>query len=211
MSVLERAIQDSEQSSSEQQPSGAKSVYSNDGGAAGKALLKNVSGFSVDFGPGRKDILNFTNQLSVMVKAGISLPDALESIAAQMEKPKFKTIIVDLKNRIESGQSFSQALSEHSDVFSNLFINMVAAAEVSGSLSSMLEQLAGYLDQESETRSQVVGAMVYPIIIAVMAISVTLFLLVFVLPRFLEVFAGNEHLLPTPTRIIMATCGFVRG
>ena len=212
MSVLERALQGSEErNSSDQQLSGAQSVYSSEGSAAGKALLKNVSGFRVDFGPGRKDILNFTNQISVMVKAGISLPDALESIAAQMEKPRFKGIIVDLKNRIESGQSFSQALSEHSDVFSNLFINMVAAAEVSGSLSSMLEQLAGYLDQESETRSQVVGAMVYPIIIAVMAISVTLFLLVFVLPRFLEVFAGNEHLLPTPTRIIMATSGFVRG
>jgi type IV pilus assembly protein PilC len=163
-----------------------------------------------EMGPSRKDILNFTNQLAVMIRAGISLQDSLESIGSQMQKEKFKVIVMDLKNRIEGGQSFSQALSEHSDVFSNLYINMVAAAEVSGSLSSMLQQLAEYLDQEGDTRSQVIGAMVYPIIIACMAIFTTLFLLMFVLPRFLTVFAGREELLPAPTKIIMALSGFLR-
>ena len=146
-----------------------------------------------------------------MIRAGISLQDSLESIAEQMEKEKFKLIIFDLKNRIESGQSFSQALSEHSDIFSELYINMVAAAEVSGSLSKMLQKLAEYLDSEAETRSQVRGAMVYPIIIAVMAVSVTIFLLCFVLPRFTAIFAGKEHLLPGPTKALMATSAFMRG
>jgi type IV pilus assembly protein PilC len=161
-------------------------------------------GFRIDFGPSRKDILNFSNQLAVMIRAGISLQDALESIGSQIDKLKFRTVVLDLKTRIESGQSFSQALAEHPDVFTNLYINMIAAAEISGSMSSMLQQLVEYLDQEADTRNQVISAMVYPIIIATMAVTCVTFLLTFVLPRFLTVFAGKEHLLPAPTKIIMA-------
>jgi type IV pilus assembly protein PilC len=176
-----------------------------------KAAWQQVSQFKVEFGPSRKDILNFTNQLAVMVRAGISLQDSLESIGEQNENTKFKVIIFDLKNRIEAGQSFSQALAEHPQTFTDLYINMVAAAEISGSLSSMLQKLAEYLDSEAETRSQVKGAMVYPIIIATMAVTVTIFLLCFVLPRFTAIFAGKERLLPAPTKALMATSAFLRG
>lgn len=170
-----------------------------------------IKHFKVEGGPNRKDILNFTKQLSIMIKAGISLQDSLESIAEQNNKVKFKIIISDLKSRIESGESFSQALSEYPNVFSDLYINMVAAAEVSGSLSKMLQKLSEYLDAEADTRSQVRGAMVYPVIIAVFAVLVTIFLLCFVLPRFTAIFAGKEHLLPAPTKGLMATSAFVRG
>ena len=166
-------------------------------------------GFRVEFGPSKKDILNFTNQLAVMVRAGISLQDGLESIGSQIEKEKFRYVVLDLKNRIEGGQSFSQALAEHPEVFNNLYINMVAAAEISGSMSSMLQQLVEYLDQEAETRSQVISAMVYPGIIATMAVTCVTFLLTFVLPRFLTVFAGKEDLLPGPTKVIMALSGIM--
>ncbi|MHC4116890.1 MAG: type II secretion system F family protein [Planctomycetota bacterium] len=173
--------------------------------------LQSLRQFRVEFGPGAKDILSFTNQLAVMVRAGISLQDSLESIAGQTENQKFKVIIFDLKNRIEAGQSFSQALAEHPQVFTDLYVNMVGAAEISGSLSGMLQKLAEYLDSEAETRSQVRGAMVYPIIIATMAVLVTVFLLCFVLPRFTAIFAGKEHLLPTPTKVLMASSAFLRG
>ena len=171
---------------------------------------KRSQSFRIEFGPSNKDILNFTNQLAVMVRAGISLQDSLESIAAHIENQRFAAIITDLKDKIEAGRSFSQALAEHPQVFSNLYINMVAAAEVSGSLSSMLQKLAEYLDQETETRSQIKGAMIYPIIIAVMAVLVTIFLLCFVLPRFTAIFAGKEHLLPRPTKVLMASSAFLR-
>ncbi|MCK4999880.1 MAG: type II secretion system F family protein, partial [Anaerohalosphaera sp.] len=174
-----------------------------------KTALQKVLSFSVETGPNRKDILNFTTQISVMIRAGISLQEALESIASQVEKKKFKVILTDVKDRIEAGQSFSQALAEHPKVFTNLYINMVAAAEISGSLSSMLDKLASYLDDEAETRAQVIGAMVYPIIIATMAVSSVTFLLIFVLPRFLVVFEGKEHLLPATTKGIMAVSTFM--
>lgn len=175
------------------------------------SAMQKLHSFRFEFGPSRKDILSFTNQLAVMVRAGISLQDSLVSIADQVENRKFNSVITDIKKRIEAGQSFSQALAEHQQVFSNLYINMVAAAEVSGSLSDMLQKLAEYLDQETETRSQIKGAMVYPIIIATMAVTVTTFLLCFVLPRFTAIFAGKERLLPLPTKILMASSAFLRG
>jgi type IV pilus assembly protein PilC len=174
-------------------------------------IWEKIKNFKVEGGPNRKDILNFTKQLSIMIRAGISLQDSLESIGEQINKEKFKVIVLDLKSRIESGESFSQALSEYPGIFSDLYINMVAAAEVSGSLSNMLQKLSEYLDSEADTRSQVRGAMVYPVIIAVMAVSVTVFLLCFVLPRFTAIFAGKEHLLPTPTIVLMSTSAFMRG
>jgi type IV pilus assembly protein PilC len=174
-------------------------------------VITRLRNFSVDFGPSRKDVLNFSNQLAVMIKAGIGIHDALEAISEQMDNPRFKKIILAIKNDVESGQSLSTALSKYPDVFSNLYVNMMAAAEISGSLASMLEQLAHYLDQEAETRSQVRGAMVYPCIILFMAITVTIFLLTFVLPRFTAIFAGKEQYLPTPTKMIMAISGFLRG
>ncbi len=177
---------------------------------ADNSMMGKLRGFRVEFGPSRKDILHFTSQLAVMIRAGISLQDALEGIGSQCDNMKFKAVLRDLKLRIEEGNSFSQALAEHPQVFNNLYINMVAAAEASGSLSDMLQKLAEYLDQETETRSQVKGAMVYPVIIAVMAIAVTVFLLCFVLPRFTMIFRGKEALLPTPTKVLMASSAFLR-
>jgi len=187
-----------------------ENVRSSAESGANASFSDKLKGFRVEFGPSRKDILHFTSQLAVMIRAGISIQDALEGIGGQQENQKFKAVIQDLKTRIVEGNSFSQALAEHPEIFSNLYINMVAAAEASGSLSDMLQKLAEYLDEEAETRSQVKSAMVYPVIIAVMAVSVTVFLLCFVLPRFTAIFRGKEHLLPMPTIILMATSAFLR-
>lgn len=214
MAPLEQTLVDSQKQTSDSRPKPQAlrtEVITHPDAGAEQTLLKKIMNFSVEFGPSRKDILNFTNQLAVMIKAGIGLPEALESIGEQIDKKKFKAIVVDLKEQIEAGQSFSQALGKHIDVFGNLYVNMVAAAEICGSMSSMLQRLVEYLDREAQTRSQVIGAMIYPMIIAVMAVTTTLFLLMFVLPRFLIVFAGKEHLLPAPTKIIMAASGFMRG
>ncbi|HPC96616.1 MAG TPA: type II secretion system F family protein [Sedimentisphaerales bacterium] len=199
------------QSTGSQVAASSRHSYSQaEGPAAGGSLLDKMKAFRIEFGPSRKDILHFTSQLAVMVRAGISLQDALQGICEQSDNVRFQSILRDLKLRIEEGNSFSQALAEHPQVFTNLYVNMVAAAEASGSLSDMLQKLAEYLDQEAETRSQVKSAMVYPIIIAVMAVSVTAFLLCFVLPRFTAIFAGKEHLLPAPTLALMATSHFLR-
>ncbi|MHC4990396.1 MAG: type II secretion system F family protein [Planctomycetota bacterium] len=154
-------------------------------------------------GPSQKDILDFTTQLAVMVRAGISLRASLEGIADQVTNPKFRTILMQIKADIESGKQFSEAIQRYPKLFGPLYVNMVRASEMSGAFAKMLDRIAAYITQQLETRKMVVGASIYPGMIATMAIGVTAFLLTFVLPRFAGIFAGKEEFLPWPTKFLM--------
>ncbi|MEM8834380.1 MAG: type II secretion system F family protein [Planctomycetota bacterium] len=153
--------------------------------------------------PNLKNVLDFTTQLAVMVRAGIGLRSALEGIAEQTEQYKFKKIINGLKTDVESGKQFSEALGRHPKLFNPLYVNMVRASEMSGSFGTMLDRIASYTSQQIETRKMVVGAMIYPGVIATMAVGVTVFLLTFVLPKFAGVFEGKEDALPWTTTFLM--------
>lgn len=179
------------------------------GSARGKSLGDTLKALNYTSGPSQKDVLSFTTQLSVMVRAGISLRQALDGIADQVENPKFQQILYQIKQDVESGKPFSEALAKHPKLFGPLYINMVRASEMSGSFSQMLDRIAAYLSQEIETRQMVVGAMIYPSVIASLAVGATIFLLTFVLPRFADVFAGKEAALPWPTLFLMALSGFM--
>ena len=161
-------------------------------------------------GPRPKDVLAFTEQLLVMVQAGISVRSAVEGIAGQIENRKFREIITQIKTDLEAGSSFSEALARYPKVFPPLYTNMVRASELSGNFAETLERISEYLDNSIETRSMVIGAMIYPTIIAGMAISTSIFLLAFVVPKYAGLFAGKEHLLPVPTKILMVTSEFMR-
>jgi len=176
-----------------------------------ETLLQKLAAFKVELGPSSKDILNFTSQLAVMIKAGISIRAALESIAEQIENKKFRRILEQVRQDVEGGKQFSEALSRYPKVFTPLYINMVKASELSGSFAEMLERIVEYLNQQMETRAMVRGAMIYPIIIGVMAVSTTVFLLTFVLPKFVVIFQGKEALLPVPTKIILGLSAALRG
>ena len=154
----------------------------------------------LSFGPGQRDVQTFTNQLAVMIRAGISIRAAIEGISEQVANPKFKEILIQMRKDVEGGKQFSEALMRHPKVFSPLYVNMVKASELSGGFSKMLDKISGYLIQQIETGSQVRGAMIYPGIIGTMAVGVTIFLLTFVLPRFLVIFKGKEAALPAPTQ-----------
>jgi type IV pilus assembly protein PilC len=160
-------------------------------------------------GPSQKDILDFTTQLAVMIRAGISLRAALDGIADQTSNPKFKKILTSIKNDVESGKQFSEAIAKYPKLFNPLYINMVRASEMAGSFATMLDRIAAYIGQQLETKKMVVGASIYPGIIASMAIGVTVFLLTFVLPRFESVFAGKEAILPWPTVFLMGASDFL--
>lgn len=179
-------------------------------GSKAKSSLSSLLNFSVSTGPGLKDVANFTNQLAVMIKAGISIRAALEAISDQTENPKFKQILTQIKKDVESGKPFSEALAKYPKVFSPLYINMVKASELSGSFGHMLERIVEYLNSQLETKQMVVGAMVYPAIIFFMAIGTTIFLLVFVVPQFVSIFKGKEHILPGPTIVLLFLSAFLR-
>jgi type IV pilus assembly protein PilC len=161
------------------------------------------------FGPSQKDVQGFTSQLAVMIRAGISLRAAVEGIGDQIVNPKFKVMLNQMKKDLESGKQFSDALMRYPKVFSPLYVNMVKASELSGGFSKMLDRIAVYLTQQIETRSMVIGAMIYPGIIGTMAIGTTVFLLTFVLPRFMTIFKGKEAALPGPTKLLLAISNFM--
>ncbi len=172
-------------------------------------LSHRLKGLNYTSGPSQRDILNFTTQLAVMVRAGIALRSAIEGIAEQTENPRFKQLLLSIKQDVESGKQFSEALAKHPKQFNALYVNMVRASEMSGSFSRMLERIAAYLNQQLETRAMVVGAMIYPAVIGTLAVFVTIFLLTFVLPRFAAVFEGKEAALPWPTKFLMGLSGFM--
>jgi type IV pilus assembly protein PilC len=174
----------------------------------GKAARKAVS-LNVQFGPSAKDIRNFTSQLAVMIRAGISIRAAVEGITEQAVNPKFKRMLNQMKADVEGGKQFSEALARYPKTFSPLYINMVKASELSGGFSRMLDRIADYLTDQLETRGMVVGAMIYPAIIGTMAIGTTIFLLIFVLPRFMVIFKGKEAILPAPTKALLAISNFM--
>ena len=179
------------------------------GGRSARSLKETLNALNYTSGPSQKDVLNFTTQLAVMVRAGISLRQALDGIAEQSENPKFQKILYGIKQDVESGKPFSEALAKYPKLFGPLYINMVRASEMSGSFSQMLDRIATYLAQQIETRAMVIGAMIYPGVIASMAIGVTIFLLTFVLPKFADVFAGKEAAMPWPTIFLMNLSSFM--
>jgi type IV pilus assembly protein PilC len=173
------------------------------------ATRRQVGNLSFSLGPSARDVQNFTSQLAVMIRAGISIRAAVEGIAEQTPNPVFKRMLGQVRADLESGKQFSEALLRFPRCFSPLYVNMVRASELSGGFSRMLDRIANYLTQQIETRSQVVGAMIYPGIIGTMAVGTTVFLLTFVLPRFMVIFKGKEAALPTPTRLLLALSNFM--
>jgi len=177
--------------------------------AAADSFAEKLKALNQGTGPTPRDVLNFTTQLAVMIRAGISLRAAIEGIAEQTDNIKFRNILIRIKQDVESGKQFSEALSKHPKLFNPLYINMVRASEMSGSFSQMLDRIAVYLAQQIETRAMVIGAMIYPGVIAGLAVTVTIFLLTFVLPKFAAVFAGKEEALPWPTKFLMGLSAFM--
>jgi len=191
-----------------QSPGTVAALYSQHGAAqAGQPEDAQQRGsiLTVQFG-GRvtqRDVLALTRQLSVMIKAGISITEALESMAVQTSNPKLRKLMNQLHDDVEAGKPFSEAVAAHPNVFSTLYINMIRASELSGSFSHILNRIAEYLTHQIETRNQVKAAMIYPMIIGGMAVSTTVFMLTFVLPKFVMLFKGKEALLPLPTKILL--------
>ena len=165
--------------------------------------------FSMPFISGKKkikieDLVIFSRQLATMVDAGIPLVGALDILGEQIENKTFAAVIVDIRNDVETGSSFSEGLAKHKEVFSQLFINMVRAGETSGMLDEILDRLALYLEKTSSLQRKIKSALVYPAVVSSMAIAITLLLLLKVIPVFKGIFEGFGAQLPRPTMILIA-------
>jgi type IV pilus assembly protein PilC len=159
---------------------------------------------------GAKDIVLFSRQLSTLVSAGVALVSGLNILQEQMENPAFKTVVNKVKEDIEAGLSIADALKKHPSSFSDLYVAMIRAGEVGGILDTILDRLSAYLEASEELRHKVKGAMMYPMVVSVIAGAVTVFLLVGVIPTFKEIFQSFGAELPLPTRIVIGISEFLQ-
>lgn len=151
----------------------------------------------------RKEIIQISNQLSIMIETGVTLPEALDCIAHQSSNPRMKRLMQDISQQVQSGSDFSSALARHPRSFPVLFIALIRAGEKSGMLPKMLNRGNTYLRDEAEILRKVRGALTYPGIMFGFAVMTTLALLVFVLPRFTALYASKKAALPLPTQVLM--------
>lgn len=149
------------------------------------------------------DLVVFSRQLATMVDAGIPLVGALDILGEQMDNKAFGSIILTIRNDVETGSSLSEAIGKHKKVFSPLFVNMVKAGESSGMLDEILDRLAEYLEKTSALQKKVTSALVYPAVVSGMALAITLLLLLKVIPIFKTIFDGFGAKLPTPTMVLI--------
>ncbi len=157
-----------------------------------------------------KDIVIFTRQFSTMIDAGLPLVQGLNILADQSENSTFKKILKEVTRDVEGGATLAEALSKHPKVFDNLFVNLVAAGEVGGILDTILQRLATYIEKAEKLKSQIKGAMTYPIVVVGVAILVIAVILIFVIPVFQEMFEGFGKSLPVPTQIVVAMSDFMK-
>ena len=160
------------------------------------------------------DLVLFTRQLSTMIEAGISLVQALTALYDQCDPKRQKNlrnIISDVTTRVQGGETFHESIAKHPRVFDRLFVSMVKAGEHGGLLAEILDRLAGFLEASARLRKKIKSAMTYPVIVICIAMAITTFLIVKVVPIFGEIFADFGSKLPAPTQFLIDLSDFMRG
>ena len=157
-----------------------------------------------------KDILVFTKQFATMIDAGLPLVQCLDILANQMDNAAFKKVVLAIKTKVESGSTFADALKDHPKVFDELFVQLCAAGEIGGILDTILNRLAVYREKAEKLKRKVKGAMIYPIIVIIVAIGVTALLLLKVTPVFAKMFTDFGSALPGPTQLVVDLSDWLR-
>jgi type IV pilus assembly protein PilC len=152
----------------------------------------------------------FTRQFATMIDAGLPLVQCLDILSKQQENKTFKKILLDVKERVESGSTFAEALARNPKAFDELYVNLVAAGEVGGILDTILNRLAAYIEKALKLKKQVKSAMTYPTTIIGIAVIVISVILVFVIPAFEKMFADFGGELPMPTQIVINISNFIQ-
>ncbi|MEW6054514.1 MAG: type II secretion system F family protein [Nitrospirota bacterium] len=158
-----------------------------------------------------KDIVVFTRQFATMIDAGLPLVQALDILSNQVENKVLGKSLQQIKTDVESGATYADALKKHPRIFSELYVNMVAAGEAGGILDTILNRLASYIEKAMKLKKKVKGAMVYPAVVSSIAILVIAVIMIFVVPTFAKMFSQLGGTLPLPTKIIIDMSNFIAG
>jgi type IV pilus assembly protein PilC len=158
-----------------------------------------------------KDLVLFTRQFSTMIDAGLPLVQCLDILSKQTENKIFAKTIVEIKKEVEAGATFADALRKYPKIFDDLYVNLVQAGEIGGVLDTTFARLAGYIEKARSLKGKVKSAMVYPSAIIFVAVSVVIFLMIFVIPVFAQMFQDFGGTLPWPTQFVIGASNFVKG
>ena len=152
-----------------------------------------------------------TQLLGTLLGAGVTLPEALAALADQVESPRFKGVISDIREAVNGGSSLADALQKHGDIFPPLYINMVRAGETSGALETVLARLAEFLEKQLELRGRITSAMVYPAVMAVLGAAIVTLLMVMVVPKITGMFEDMNTELPWNTKLLIVASDILSG
>jgi type IV pilus assembly protein PilC len=173
--------------------------------AKSKKKKKKGAGSIVIGGVRTKDLNTFTRQLSTLTDAGIPVVQSLNILEEQMRPCALKNILAQVAVDVEGGSSLSEAMSQHPKAFDNLYVNMVKAGEAGGVLDIVLDRLAEFREKAAELRRKVIGAMMYPVAVISFALLILAGIVIFIIPKFMDMFKELNVELPTPTKILLAT------
>jgi len=158
---------------------------------------------------GLRDLLLFTRQFAVLIKAGVNITACLKIMEEQAENPVLGQVIAGIRRDVESGNPLYQALERFPKVFPSIYVHMVEAGEAGGQLETVLERLGEYFEREFMLRKKIVGALSYPVVIAVVAVIAVVLVMVLIMPVFVEMFLDAGIELPAPTKILIAISNFL--
>jgi type IV pilus assembly protein PilC len=156
-----------------------------------------------------KEIAEFAEQFAIMIEAGLSMIQCLETLLGQVKNQKFLKVIAEVKNDVENGIPLSNALGKHPKVFSNLFVSLIKAGEVGGTLPTTFRQISDYLDKEQDNKQKVKSAMAYPKLVGAVCFAVLIFMLTYIIPRFAAIYDGLGITLPMITLTLVAISRFI--
>ena len=158
-----------------------------------------------------QDTVIFSKQFATMVKAGLPILSTLAMLRDQTEHPTMKEIIEDIRRSLEGGVTLSKCFTKYPKVFDNIYVNLIKAGEASGKLDLFLLKLVASLEKKEAIKKKIKGALMYPAVMFIVAISVMVFMLTNVVPVFAEMYSGMGIPLPTPTAVILGASDFMRG
>ncbi len=174
-------------------------------------LIQNIlSKFRQRHAVNHKDIILFTRELATLLQAGLPLDTALKMLESTSSSSNIKTLINSINEKIQGGVSLSEAMAAHNDIFSRLYLNMVKAGEAGGSLQTIIDRMASYLEHMWELRSSVITALIYPAILLVITGLSLLVLLTFVVPQFAPLFDDAGETLPLMTQFVFGMAGLFK-
>jgi type IV pilus assembly protein PilC len=158
----------------------------------------------------QRDVILFCRQFSTMIDAGLPIIQCMDILHAQQENVTFKKMLKNIKEHVESGSTLADSLKKYPNQFDDLFVNMVSAGEAGGILDTILRRLSAYMEKAAKLKSQVKGAMTYPVVTMIIAVAVVAVILVFVIPVFQEMFADMGGALPPITQVVVGMSEFVK-